>query len=55
MEPVPVGVVGRAVYGGRGSGAGVSGSRPELTAERFVPDPFSGKEGERTVPDGRPW
>ena len=38
---VPVGRAGRAVHRRRGAGARLPG-RPELTAERFVPDPFAG-------------
>ena len=38
----------------RGSPAGTC-DRPELTAERFLPDPFaSGAEGRAALPDGRP-
>ncbi len=60
QQPLPVGLAGELVIGGRGVVRGYW-QRSELTAEKFLPDPFAGGGGRmyrtgdlaRFLPDGR--
>ncbi len=51
LQPVPIGVPGELHLGGVQIGRGYH-NRPELTAEKFIPDPFSGKPAARLYKTG---
>ncbi|MFN2136763.1 MAG: non-ribosomal peptide synthetase, partial [Candidatus Promineifilaceae bacterium] len=51
LQPVPIGLPGELYTGGDGVALGYL-NRPELTQEAFIPDPFSGREGDHLYRTG---
>ncbi|HSE16100.1 MAG TPA: amino acid adenylation domain-containing protein [Pyrinomonadaceae bacterium] len=51
LQPVPIGVAGELHIGGVAPGRGYL-KRPDLTADKFIPDAFSEKGGERLYKTG---
>jgi amino acid adenylation domain-containing protein len=51
LQPVPAGMPGEIHIGGAGVGRGYR-NRPDLTAERFITDPFSAEPGSRLYKTG---
>jgi amino acid adenylation domain-containing protein len=51
LRPVPLGVPGEIYIGGLNVGRGYWG-RPDLTAEKYIPDPFSRRPGARLYRSG---
>jgi amino acid adenylation domain-containing protein len=50
-NPVPIGVIGEIIVGGAGVSQGYL-NHPDLTAEKFIPDPFSSLPGARCYLSG---
>ena len=51
LAPVPIGEAGELLLGGAGLATGYF-RRPELTAEKFIPNPFNGDPGSRLYRTG---
>ncbi|WP_434686357.1 non-ribosomal peptide synthetase [Pseudanabaena minima] len=51
LQPMPIGAIGEIYIGGDGIASGYF-NRPELTNERFVPNPFSSQSGAKLYKTG---
>ncbi|WP_445638423.1 Amino acid adenylation domain-containing protein [Nostoc sp. DSM 114161] len=51
LQPLPIGIIGELYIGGEGLAQGYINC-PELTAEKFIPNPFNDKKGERLYKTG---
>jgi amino acid adenylation domain-containing protein len=51
LQPVPIGITGELYIGGDGLAQGYL-NHPELTAEKFIPSPFSNEPGTRLYKTG---
>ncbi|MHC5738118.1 non-ribosomal peptide synthetase [Nostoc sp.] len=51
LQPLPIGIIGELFIGGEGLAQGYL-NRPELTNEKFIPNPFSDKKGVRLYKTG---
>ncbi|MEH2430772.1 MAG: amino acid adenylation domain-containing protein [Nostoc sp.] len=51
LQPLPIGIIGELYISGEGLAQGYL-NRPELTTEKFVPNPFSDKKGARLYKTG---
>ena len=51
LQPAPVGIIGDVYIGGSGLARGYL-NHPALTAEKFIPHPFSGRPGARLYKSG---